>query len=115
VSKYDYLSNKYEFPGGKIEPKESAKEALIREFKEELKADVSNCHIKRLTESTYNYPDFSVTLYPFILECEKFDFTLTEHIGFKWLDPSDLWSVDWAEADKEIVRELEVCYDRRVG
>ena len=110
-SKFDYLSYKFEFPGGKIESKETAEEALIREFNEELNVDISNFNIKRLTELSYNYPDFSVTLYPFIVECEQFEFTLIEHVASKWLEPSDLWSVDWAEADKGIVKELEAIYD----
>ena len=35
--KFDYISQKYEFPGGKIEPGEQAKDAIIREIEEELK------------------------------------------------------------------------------
>ena len=33
-SKYRYLSNKFEFPGGKVEPDETPYEALVREFRE---------------------------------------------------------------------------------
>ena len=34
--KYAYVSNKFEFPGGKIENNETQHEAIIREIKEEL-------------------------------------------------------------------------------
>ena len=34
--KYAYIANKYEFPGGKIEPGESKEAAIFREIKEEL-------------------------------------------------------------------------------
>ena len=67
-SKFDYLTNKYEFPGGKIESRESPEQTLIREFNEELQANVKQTDLKLLCESTYNYPDFSVRINPNNLE-----------------------------------------------
>ncbi len=40
-NKYDYISKKYEFPGGKIEEGESKEEALAREIQEELVMDIN--------------------------------------------------------------------------
>jgi 8-oxo-dGTP diphosphatase len=40
-SKFDYVSHKYEFPGGKIEEGESPEKALVREIKEELNLEIS--------------------------------------------------------------------------
>ena len=41
-STYDYVSLKYEFPGGKLEIGESRQQALIREIKEELSYSITN-------------------------------------------------------------------------
>lgn len=38
--KFDYLSMKFEFPGGKIEKGESKEDALIREINEELEIKI---------------------------------------------------------------------------
>jgi 8-oxo-dGTP diphosphatase len=38
-AKYEYVANKYEFPGGKVEKGEDHKIALARELREELDVD----------------------------------------------------------------------------
>lgn len=56
-SKYAYISEKWEFPGGKVEPDESDRDALRREIKEEMDWDV--CAGEALATVEYSYPDFS--------------------------------------------------------
>ncbi|MEL4306238.1 (deoxy)nucleoside triphosphate pyrophosphohydrolase [Methanococcoides sp. LMO-2] len=102
--KYDYISLKYEFPGGKIESGESKEQALERELLEELDLGIK---IERefLTVS-HHYPDFSVTMHSFICSALNPEFNLKEHIAFKWLNPENLSTLDWAEADLPIVSKL---------
>ena len=55
---------------------------------------------------THHYPDFIITMHSFICRCNDAKVTLTEHIDFKWLDKSELESLDWAAADVPIVQKL---------
>ena len=106
-SKFDYLSNKYEFPGGKIEPGEEPLETLKRELSEELKTDIGKGEISHVADISYDYPDFSVMIHSFLIRIAHFDFTMTEHIGYRWLHPQELNDVDWVEADKIIVDKIK--------
>ena len=65
-SKYAYVAHKYEFAGGKIEPGESPEQALVREIKEELCADIRI--IQPFMTLEHEYPDFTITLYTFLCE-----------------------------------------------
>ena len=104
TNKYDYISLKYEFPGGKIESGESLHEALIREIKEELKIDVEI--VKKFLTVNHDYPDFKLIMHSFLCTTKDINLTLTEHVAFKWLNKNELLDLDWAAADLPIVQKL---------
>ena len=56
---YGSYKDWWEFPGGKIEPGETPEEALVREIREELSADISVGEY--LTTVEYDYPEFHFT------------------------------------------------------
>lgn len=103
-NKLSYISEKYEFPGGKIEEGESLQEALKRELSEELniEVDIDSLFLKVVHE----YPDFEITMYSFLCQVNSKKITLNEHIDSKWLTIKDMPSLDWAEADIPIVNKL---------
>ena len=95
------LPLKWEFPGGKIRAGEDPRECLKREILEELDLEVDIAD--QLSPSTHTYPDFIVTLYPFICKAETSRYNLTEHAEVVWLRPDELFSLDWAEADLPVL------------
>ena len=99
------LQLKWEFPGGKIRDGESPKECLKRELAEELGIEVAIG--APLTVSTYPYPTFSVTLYPFICKIASSEIVLHEHAAMLWLSPEELQGLDWAEADWPVIEEYQ--------
>jgi len=100
---YDYISEKWEFPGGKIEAGESEEEALKREIFEEL--SMSILVEKKIMTIEYSYPDFHLTMAVFLCS-SKDEPILSEHIQYKWLYPSELGSLDWAAADVPVIDRL---------
>lgn|SRR5690606_17169036 len=97
------LPLKWEFPGGKIEPGESKEACLRREIKEELGMEIIVG--RALAAVTYQYPTFSVCLFPFVCQPRTEIIQRTEHVQAKWVDVHDLLMYDWAEADIPIVKE----------
>ena len=74
---YGEFKGGWEFPGGKIEQGETNKEALIREIKEELDADINID--KFLTTVDYTYPNFHLLMDCFICSFKNpiFEFSIT--------------------------------------
>ena len=59
-SKYTYISERWEFPGGKVERGEDDKTALEREIKEELDCHITVCDHNVTIE--FNYPHYGLIL-----------------------------------------------------
>lgn len=104
-NKFDYISYKYEFPGGKVELDESQEQAIIREIQEELSLKIEI--EKHLITVNHSYPDFKITMNTFLCNCLTKDIILHEHIDAKWLEVGELSILDWAAADIPIVEILK--------
>ena len=108
---YGEFKDGWEFPGGKIESGESEQAALIREIKEELKAEVSVGKLLHVVE--YDYPTFHLTMSCYLCTLKSDSITLMEHEAAKWLGMDDIDSVDWLPADIEVVEALKKYNHRR--
>jgi len=104
-NKLSYISEKFEFPGGKIEKGESKEVALRRELIEEL--NFTPTKVEELFYTVvHEYPDFELTMHTFKCYSETKDIELKEHISSEWLTIKNINKLDWAEADIPIVNRL---------
>ncbi len=104
--KYEYISYKYEFPGGKLEAGESPEEALHRELIEEMDVNVDINKMQYFYTVNHEYPDFKIKMQSFICKVQNTNVNLKEHASIKWLEKNQLNVLDWAEADLPIVEKL---------
>ena len=102
---YGDFKGGWEFPGGKIEEGESPQEALVREIKEELDADIKVGDLIKTVE--YDYPTFHLSMDCFWCELVSGEIELKEHEDAKWLDKSNIDSVNWLPADLDLINSLK--------
>lgn len=102
---YGEFKDWWEFPGGKIEKRESPKEALVREIREELDAEIEVGELLETIE--WDYPNFHLTMHCFICMLISESIHLNEHEAAAWLTRSTLRSVKWLPADEGLIPLIE--------
>ena len=102
---YGPYKDGWEFPGGKIEPGETATEALKREIREELdtEIEVGDC----LTSVEYDYPEFHLSMECFWAKVLSGDLILREHEAARWLSAEEMDCVDWLPADRILIDPIQ--------
>lgn len=100
-----HLAGHWEFPGGKIEPGEEARESLEREILEELGCEVVVG--KALEPVEHAYPDLRIRLWPFMCVAEGGEPTALEHEALGWFRKEELDGLGLAGADVEVARQWE--------
>jgi 8-oxo-dGTP diphosphatase len=97
------LAGYWEFPGGKIEPGETAEAALIREMREECLCDIKVIEEIATTRHEYDFAVIVLTTFFCALEENSDEPRLTEHAELTWTAPAKMKSLLWAPADCEAV------------
>jgi mutator protein MutT len=98
-----HLAGMWEFPGGKIGSGETHAQALVREIREELDADVDVGAL--LFETQFDYAERRVSLhfYRCSLRGEPKPLLGQE---MKWVPRADLRALDFPPADADLIRLL---------
>ena len=102
---YGEFQGWWEFPGGKIESGECPQEALVREIREELDAEIEVGDLLETVE--WDYPNFHLTMHCFICSLTSESMHLNEHEAATWLTKETLHSVKWLPADEGILSKIE--------
>ena len=101
---YGEFKDGWEFPGGKVEPNETSRQAIVREIKEELNIEISVD--KFAIDIEYQYPNFYLFMSCFMCSIKEGSIELLEHNDGKWITKEELNTLNWLPADIDAVNYL---------
>lgn len=101
-----HLAGLWEFPGGKLEPGESAQQALRRELREEIGIEVE--HATPIMSLSYAYPEKNVILHIFKVSQFRHQPIAREQQPLRYQAIASLCANDFPAANRAIIRWLQL-------
>ena len=103
-AKKDALEDKWEFPGGKLEPGETHQECLKRELFEEFEivAQIG----EYVCTSDFYHKDTPMQMLTYRVPSFTGEIKLIEHKDSKWVLPEELLGFEFPDADLPIIKIL---------
>lgn len=95
------LQGLWEFPGGKVEPQESHRVALMREVREELSCEIAVGD--HLDSTDHDYDFVRIRLHTYWCRLLGPAPVVTEHSAGIWVELDNIANLAWAPADLEPV------------
>lgn len=95
------LSEKWEFPGGKLEKDETHEEAMVREWDEEFSISVRTGKFLCQSNFIHNGKEFLLSAYE-VFPLSK-DFHLHEHTEIRWETLDSISRMDLADSDRGLL------------
>lgn len=96
------LEGLWEFPGGKVEERETPEQALIRELKEELAIDVSQTCLAPFTFASHAYSDFHLLMPLYVCRRWNGEVTAMEGQELAWVRAVRLGDYAMPPADEPL-------------
>jgi len=93
------MAGLWEFPGGKVEDRETPEEALIRELHEELRIDVSESCLAPFTFASHEYETFHLLMPLYLCRQWEGDIDPQEEQEITWVKPNRLRDFPMPPAD----------------
>ncbi len=100
-----HLPGKWEFPGGKIHPGESAAACLHRELAEELGVTVAV--LASMEQMSYDYDGVRVTLHPFVVKITGGTPAALAADELRWISLEQADRLDFPPANAPLLRQLQ--------
>ncbi|MFD3560919.1 (deoxy)nucleoside triphosphate pyrophosphohydrolase [Streptomyces sp. NPDC058686] len=97
------LAGRWELPGGKVEPGEDPRQALVRELREEL--GIGAELVARVPGEWPLKPGYVLRVWTVRLLSGR-PRPLEDHDELRWLGPDEIWSVDWLDQDVPAVKAV---------